>query len=96
MDNLIFSLNATIPVFLLMILGLVFRRIGWIDEAFASKLNQFVFRVPLPLLVFEDLATVDFSQIWNVSLCCSALWQTSFDSAMCRDFHALEGSGDPR
>ena len=66
MDNLIFSLNATIPVFLLMVLGLVFRRIGWIDEAFASKLNQFVFRVPLPLLVFEDLATVDFSQIWNV------------------------------
>ena len=49
-----------------MVLGLAFRRIGWIDEAFASKLNQFVFRVPLPLLVFEDLATVDFSQIWNV------------------------------
>ncbi len=66
MDNLIFSLNATIPVFLLMVLGLAFRRIGWIDDVFASKLNKFVFRVPLPLLVFQDLATVDFSQIWNV------------------------------
>ena len=49
-----------------MVLGLVFRRIGWIDDGFASKLNKFVFRVPLPLLVFQDLATVDFSQIWNV------------------------------
>ena len=97
MDNLIFSLNATIPVFLLMVLGLVFRRIGWIDEAFASKLNQFVFRVPLPLLVFEDLATVDFFSDLERKVCVVLLCgNTSFDSAMCRDFHALEGAGDPR
>ena len=66
MDNLIFSLNATVPIFLLMLLGLFFRKIGWIDEDFASKMNKFVFLVPLPVLVFEDLATVDFSQVWNL------------------------------
>ena len=66
MDNLIFSLNATVPIFLLMLLGLFFRKIGWIDEGFASKMNKFVFLVPLPVLVFEDLATVDFSQVWNL------------------------------
>lgn len=66
MENLIFSLNATAPVFLLMLLGLLFRKIGWIDEEFASKMNKFAFMVPLPVLVFEDLATVDFSQVWNV------------------------------
>ncbi len=66
MDSLIFSLNATVPVFLLMVLGLVFRKLGWIDEVFASKMNQFVFLVPLPVLVFEDLATVDFDQVWNL------------------------------
>lgn len=65
MDNLIFSLNATVPVFLMMLLGLLFHKLGWIDDAFASKLNKFVFLVPLPVLVFEDLATVDFSQVWN-------------------------------
>lgn len=27
MENLIFSLNATVPVFLMMILGLVFKRL---------------------------------------------------------------------
>ena len=31
MDNLIFSLNATIPVFLMMVLGYFFNKIGWID-----------------------------------------------------------------
>lgn len=65
MENLIFSLNATIPVFLLMVLGLALRKIGWIDEGFASKMNQFVFRVPLPVLLFQDLATVDFYEMWD-------------------------------
>lgn len=66
MENLIFSLNATVPVFLLMILGLFFKKIGWIDDEFAAKMNKFVFLVPLPVLVFNDLASVDFAQVWNV------------------------------
>lgn len=66
MDNLIFSLNATVPIFLMMLLGLLFRKIGWIDEVFASKMNKFVFLVPLPVLLFEDLATVDFAEVWDM------------------------------
>lgn len=54
------------PIFLLMMLGLFFRKIGWIDEAFASKMNKFVFLVPLPALLFEDLATVDFAEVWDM------------------------------
>lgn len=65
MDNLIFSLNATVPIFLMMLLGLLFRKIGCIDEVFASKMNKFVFLVPLPVLLFEDLATVDFAEVWD-------------------------------
>ena len=63
MENLIFSLNATVPVFLMMILGLVFKKIGWIDDIFASKMNKFVFRAALPVLLFQDLATVDFFSV---------------------------------
>ena len=65
MENLIFSLNATVPIFLMMLLGLVFRKLGWIDDVFASKMNKFVFLVPLPVLVFEDLAVVDFKEAWD-------------------------------
>ena len=65
MESLIFSLNATVPVFLMMILGIVFRQIGWIDEVFAAKMNQFVFRVSLPAVLFIDLAGVDFVEAWN-------------------------------
>lgn len=71
-ENLIFSLNATVPVFLMMVLGYLFHKIGWMDDEFASKMNRFVFRVPLPVLLFGDLAAVDFARVWNmkfVSFC---------------------------
>lgn len=66
MENLIFSLNATIPIFLMMLLGMLFRKLRWMDEVFAAKMNKFVFLVPLPVLLFEQLATVDFSEVWDI------------------------------
>lgn len=65
MDNLIFSLNATMPVFLMMVVGYILKKLNWMDETFASKINSFVFHVPLPVLVFKDLATVDFVEVWD-------------------------------
>lgn len=65
MENLIFSLNATVPVFVMIILGMFLRKINWIDEIFADKMNKFVFLLPLPVLVFEDLSTIDFDQVWD-------------------------------
>ena len=51
MSNLIFSLNATMPIFLTMILGLFFRKVGILDESFTSKMNKFVFKIALPVPV---------------------------------------------
>lgn len=63
--HLIFSLNATMPVFLLMALGIILRRIGVVDAAFASRLNMFVFCVALPVLLFRDISSVDLAQEWD-------------------------------
>lgn len=65
-QNLVFSLNATVPVFLLMILGTFFRRIGLLDEHTVKKLNQFVFKALLPALLFKDLSSADLSELWDV------------------------------
>ena len=65
MDNLVFSLNATVPIFLMMVLGLFFNKIGWMDEEFANKMNKFVFRIPLPVLLFGDLAVVEIKEAWD-------------------------------
>lgn len=65
MENLIFCLNATVPIFLLMLLGLFFRKINLFDDAFVSKANKFVSTVTLPVLIFKDLATADFASSWD-------------------------------
>ena len=52
MENLIFSLNATVPIFFTMILGFVFRKVGLMDEEFTNKANKFVFQAALPALLF--------------------------------------------
>lgn len=65
MDNLIFSLNATMPVFLVMMAGYFFKRIGWLSESFAAELNTFVFKIALPVSLFSQLYDVDFFTIWD-------------------------------
>ena len=66
MSNLIFSLNATMPIFLTMILGLFFRKVGILDESFTSKMNKFVFKIAHPVLLFQDLSDSDFSAVWDI------------------------------
>lgn len=63
--NLIFSLNATIPVFLMMVFGWLIRKAGLLDEHSTKKINQFVFKVLLPALLFMDLSTADFRSVWD-------------------------------
>lgn len=65
MDNLIFSLNATIPVFLVMVTGYLFRQIKLLNDDFVKTLNAFNFKVTLPVLLFTDLAAADFYTAWD-------------------------------
>ena len=65
MENLIFSLNATLPIFLTMILGGFFRKVGIMDSAFVAKVNKFVFTAAIPALVFQDISSVDIRENWD-------------------------------
>jgi len=66
MENFIFSLNATVPVFLVMILGWVLMRIHFFNEEFVSVADKYVFRVALPVLLFQDIATADITKVLDV------------------------------
>lgn len=79
MENLLFCLNGTMPVFLLMVLGFLFRKFRLMDDHFVAQANKFVFAVPLPLLVFKDLAGSDFHSSWDGRFvaCCFLITLTS-------------------
>ncbi|MBR5468318.1 MAG: AEC family transporter [Firmicutes bacterium] len=85
MENLTFALNSTMPVFLLMVCGVFFRKMGLIDEEFTKKANNFVFKVTLPCLMVKDLAQQDFVSVWDgkfVLFCFGATVISIFISAM--------------
>lgn len=66
MENLIFSLNATMPVFLMMILGFfLHQKTRLMSDSFADALNIFVFKVALPVQLFQNLADSNFHTIWD-------------------------------
>lgn len=65
MDNLIFSLNATLPLFIMMVVGYILKKINFIDDHGSDQMNRLVFRVFLPALLFLDLAREDFKAIWD-------------------------------
>lgn len=66
-DNLIFSLNATLPIFMMMVVGYFLKRIGLLEDEVTNKINVLVFRVFLPALLFMDLAKQDFVAMWDSS-----------------------------
>ncbi len=67
LDNLVFSLNATMPIFLMMVVGYIFKKINWLDEKTSGVLNKLVFRIFLPALLFMDLCKQDFIAMWDTT-----------------------------
>lgn len=65
LENLRFSLNATVPVFLMMVFGWFCQRIGLLDDHTTAKLNKFTFKTTLPALLFMDLSNADFRSVWD-------------------------------
>lgn len=67
-ENLRFSLNASVPIVLMMIFGYICRKVDLLDDHTTTKLNKFTFRAALPSLLFMDLSTADFRAVWDGKL----------------------------
>lgn len=59
MENFIFSLNVTIPIFLVILLGYILRRINLLTEEFVKTGNKYVFSVALPVMLYVDISATD-------------------------------------
>lgn len=75
---LIETLNVTGPIFMLVILGLVLRRIGFLDDKFVDVSTKLVFSICLPLLLFTTIIGIDLGntlnlEVFNFSILASCL-----------------------
>ncbi|MCD7981667.1 MAG: AEC family transporter [Clostridiales bacterium] len=80
MSNFLFSVNVTIPIFLVMVVGYFLRRIGILNDNFVTVANKFNFTVTLPVLLYKDLASVDILEVfdWKYVLFCALATSAGF------------------
>lgn len=64
-ENFIYSMNATLPIFLVMVIGYVLRRIGMLNDDFVAVANRFNFKVTLPVMLFRDIAGVNIREVFD-------------------------------
>ncbi len=55
-DNLLYSVNAILPIFLLVVLGWALKRAGTITDGFCEITDWLVFKVGLPVMLFLEVA----------------------------------------
>ena len=67
-EQFLFALNVTAPILILLILGITFRRTGFIDQHFINIANSFVFNITLPCLLFFSIASTPLSHATNIPL----------------------------
>ena len=66
MSSLLFSLEATIPIFLVIVLGYILMRVGFFNKEFVKIADKYVFKVALPVLLFKQIATVDINDCFDI------------------------------
>lgn len=66
MSNFIFSLNSTMPLFLVMVIGYLLRRKGMLTKEFCTAAEKFNFDVTLPALLIRDLSQIDIYSAFDL------------------------------
>lgn len=66
MNDFLFSLNSTIPIFFVIFLGWFLRQKGMLNDGFLTAGNKFVFSVALPALLFRDISGADIRDVFDL------------------------------
>lgn len=69
MDSFLFALNATVPVFLVILLGFVLQKLHLLNDVFNKTANEYVFKCALPISLFRSIAGMDFYSEFDFGFC---------------------------
>lgn len=66
MENFIYSINVTLPIFLVMVIGYALKQTGMLNDNFVTVANKFNFTVTLPVMLFRDISGVDIKAVFDL------------------------------
>lgn len=68
LDLFLHTLEVTLPVFVMVFIGIAARRIGWIDSRFISTASTLVFKGSMPAMIFLAIIRADLDATLNPKL----------------------------
>lgn len=68
LDSFIYSFNTVAPIFLIVLLGAILKKVGMFSDDFLAVCDKLVFKICLPALLFLDIATTDISESLDIRL----------------------------
>lgn len=72
-ENFLACLNAVLPIFALILLGYLAKRLGLLDRDDVKKMNKVFFRFFMPVMLFYNIYTSDLSSAFQPGLVVYAL-----------------------
>ena len=66
LENFIYSINVTLPIFLVMVIGYILKQTGMLNDNFVTVANRFNFKVTLPFMLFKDISRVDIRAVFDI------------------------------
>ncbi len=83
MENLIFSLNVTLPIFVIILVGRLLNKVDMLTDGFSTVADKFVFKIALPCQLFKDIATMDIRSNFSGKFVIFCMVATTFMFAAC-------------
>ena len=87
MENFLFSVQATIPVFVVILAGWCLRRVNILNDSFVNAADRFCFQVAIPILLFQDISGTEMADLldWHfigfcfmaTTVCFGVIWLIS-------------------
>lgn len=78
MDSLVYSLNATVPVFLVILVGYYLKQRKMLNEDFINTSNKLNFKVTLPALLMQDISHADIRDDFDIRFLLYCILVTTF------------------
>lgn len=66
MENFIFSLNGTLPIFAVMLLGIFARRSGILNDDYVARANKLNFYTAMPAMLFMSMYGKDLKSAFDI------------------------------
>lgn len=68
MQNFLISFNVVFPIFVMMALGFLIKKTKLVNDMSVKQMNNVVFRVFLPLMIFKNVYESEIAEVFNLKL----------------------------